>query len=85
MTTWMTRYIDAWDRLDADAVSAFHSEDGICEDVGPGDIFKGEGRHGRIGAMGRAKFPRLPVQHAERATVRGSVCGRVGGRGHRHW
>ena len=69
MTTWMTRYIDAWDRLDADAVSAFHSEDGICEDVGRRH-FQRRGRHGRIGAIGRAKFPRLPVQHAERATVR---------------
>ena len=43
MTTWMTRYIDACNRPDGDAASAFHSEDAICEDVGTGNIYKGRG------------------------------------------
>ena len=43
MTTWMTSYVDAWNRLDGNATSAFHSEDAICEDVGTGNMFKGRG------------------------------------------
>jgi steroid delta-isomerase-like uncharacterized protein len=43
MTTWMTRYIDAWNRPDGEAASAFHSEDAVCEDVGTGSIRKGRG------------------------------------------
>ncbi len=43
MTTWMTSYVDAWNLTDGEALSAFHSEDAICEDIGTGNIYKGRG------------------------------------------
>jgi steroid delta-isomerase-like uncharacterized protein len=41
MATWMTRYIEAWDSLDPPAITTFHSEDGTCDDVTSGQIYKG--------------------------------------------
>jgi steroid delta-isomerase-like uncharacterized protein len=41
MATWMTRYVEAWDRLDEASASAFHAEDGICEDVMSDKVYKG--------------------------------------------
>ena len=38
--TWMTRYIEAWDRLDEASVGAFHAEDGICDDVASDKVYK---------------------------------------------
>ena len=37
--TWMTRYIEAWDRLDEASVGAFHAEDGICDDVASDKVY----------------------------------------------
>ena len=43
MTTWMTSYVDSWNRPDGEAASAFHSEDAVCEDIGTGNIYKDRG------------------------------------------
>ncbi len=68
--TWMTRYIEAWDRLDEASVGAFHAEDGICDDVAVRQGLQEPGRTPRPGAIGQAGVSRLPVQRSERATMR---------------
>ena len=78
MTTWMTRYIEAWDGLDEASVGAFHAEDGICDDVASDKGLQEPGRTPGPGAMDQAGVSRLPVQRSERATVRRLVRDRVG-------
>ena len=48
MATWMTRNIEAWDSLDDASVSAFHAEDGTCEDVVSDKVYKGREELARL-------------------------------------